>query len=301
MRNRWQYILLALALAVFSWFQVTGREKVDTWLPVSLEMANSPEGLIIRSGMVSKVEVRVRGPKGLVRSLLEQKLAYSIDAANLTVGDNLIEFDAKKLPLSGAFEVVEFKPSRVILDVDRVDERQLPVDVSYAGAIDPYYDLEYIKTTPDVVSVRGPESVLRTMNSIPLVVSDEFGENPPAKWHKEAALVTPEGVEPTPGVVTVEMSILPKTKEIWVKVPLEVEAPDTLLVRPRQDFVRLYIKGPLYLFRNNDFRNDIHAVLRVPRNAPPELNDQPFDVLLPGDVTLERKNPEVVSATVAPR
>ena len=36
MKPNWQYLALALALSLFCWYLVTGREKVDTWMTMPL-------------------------------------------------------------------------------------------------------------------------------------------------------------------------------------------------------------------------------------------------------------------------
>jgi hypothetical protein len=63
--------------------------------------------------MISTVEVRVRGPKGLVRSLDAKRLSYPLDVSSLKPGDNVIDIDSEKMPFSRAFEVVEIKPTQV--------------------------------------------------------------------------------------------------------------------------------------------------------------------------------------------
>jgi len=49
MKPNWQYLALALALSLFCWYLVTGREKVDTWMTMRVEMAGAPEGLYVSS------------------------------------------------------------------------------------------------------------------------------------------------------------------------------------------------------------------------------------------------------------
>ena len=67
---------------------------------MSVEMTNAPKDLTIRKGLVSKIEVRVRGPKGLVRSLDRRKWTYSLDVSRLKVGENLVDIDRERIPLS---------------------------------------------------------------------------------------------------------------------------------------------------------------------------------------------------------
>ena len=99
MKPNWQYLLLAFAMALFCWYLVTGRERVDTWMTMRVEMTGAPEGLYIKNGMVGSVEVLVRGPRGVARKLEENQLVYSLNLGKIVPGKNIILFDAKNVPM----------------------------------------------------------------------------------------------------------------------------------------------------------------------------------------------------------
>lgn len=297
MKN-WQTIILSIALAVFTWFLVTGREVVETWVDMPVVMTNPPEGLIIGEGLVDKIQVRLRGPKGLVGNLPSQNLTYPLDVSKLKVGEQVVDIDYGKIPLPSTYEIIEAKPSRLKLMVDRRITKQIAVEAAWAGDINSDYKLREIVASPDVIEIRGPQTLLRKIAKTRVVMKEDFPNEVPRSWAKDVALELPEEVEASPGQVHVEAFFGPKTRLIWVKVPLEVEPPAGYKVSVSQDYVRLQIEGPVFLFRDNEFRKDVSAKLLFNAELSPGKSDLDYDVVLPEGCRLEKKNPELVITTL---
>jgi YbbR domain-containing protein len=246
--KNWKDIAIALALAILTWYLLTGREKVEAWVDMSVEMTNAPEGLTIRKGLVSKIEVRVRGPKGLVRSLDRRKWTYSLDVSKLKVGENLVDIDRERIPLSMAYEVVEVKPSRLILTVDRVSKKEVPVIAEWRGALRPDFRLIEIKTEPELVEVRGAERQVRQMTQARVLLQLDF-EDPPSLWSEDVPIKLTEGVEANPGQVKVSLRFGPEIKTAWVRVPVRLETSPDLSAQSSQKFVRVQVEAPVASLR----------------------------------------------------
>ncbi|XPV77493.1 MAG: YbbR-like domain-containing protein [Desulfovibrio sp.] len=298
-RRRWMHALLAITLAFFSWYYVSGREKVEIWVPVSVELVNAPEGLIIRSGLNNELEMRIRGPKGLVRTLAEKNISYSVDGKNLKAGQNDITIDPSQLPVSNAFEVVELTPSKLVLHVDKLIEKELPVVPEFKGKLAKYQEMRSIVATPSKMQLKGPETVLNSMKRVKVSVVEDFLNDVPEVWSQEVAATLPDQVESVPAQVRVDLMFGFTRRDIWVKIPLELEVAPGMSVTTNQDFVRLEINGPVPLFLNNKFRKDIHARLRINELFPDgQYDDLQYIVDLPDDVVVVKRNPDVISAKV---
>lgn len=248
MLKNWKDIAIALALAILTWYLLTGREKVEAWVDMNVEMTNAPDGLTIRKGLVSKIEVRVRGPKGLVRSLDRRKWTYSLDVSRLKVGENLVDIDRERIPLSMAYEVVEVKPSRLILSVDRIAKKEVPVIAEWRGALRPDYRLLEIKTQPETVEVRGAERQVRQLTQVRVPVMLDF-DDPPATWTDDVPIKLADGVEANPGQVKVSLRFGPELRTGWVRVPLRLTSTAGTQVQLVQKFVRVQVEGPLAVLR----------------------------------------------------
>lgn len=300
MQKNWQTLALAIFLAVATWYLVTGREKVEVWVPMSVEMTNPPSGLTIRKGMISTVEVRVRGPKGLVRSLDAKRLSYPLDVRALKPGDNVIDIDSEKMPFSRAFEVVEIKPTQVILSVDRIAEKKVAVVPDWTGQVPEDYRLLSKKVVPDSVVVRGPETVLKRLVQVRAQTAVSYDSEPPEAWEDSVSLTLPQEVTSEPGVVRLTLAFGPKTREIWLKMPLTIKAPPGMTVRPSRDVVSLQLEVPVPLLKNDKYKDDISAVMTVDPGLSKGRHELAFQVRgLPDKVRVLKKAPETVTVTVS--
>jgi YbbR domain-containing protein len=286
MLKNWKDICIALALAVLTWYLITGREKVEAWVDMGVEMSNAPDGLIIRKGLISKIEVRVRGPKGLVRSLDRRKWTYSLDVSKLKVGENLVDIDRERIPLSMAYEVVEVKPSRLILSVDRLARKEMPVVAEWRGELPKDYKLLEVKTVPELVEVRGAERQVRAMSQVRLLLQNDF-EDPPATWTDDVPIKLAEGVEANPGQVKVTLRFGPEVKAAWVPVPVRLV---TTLGTTAQTFVknvRVQMEAPLPMLREAEAGRAIpglSATVKVPGGLRPGRHALAYEVEAPAGV-----------------
>lgn len=301
MTIRWQTMLVAFLLAVSTWYLVTGREKVETWIPLPVEMTNTPEGLVIQKGLVKRIEVRVRGPKGMIGTLDFKKLAYPLDVSGLKVGENLIDLDSDKVPLSRAYEIVEVKPDRLILTVDREALKTVPVVVDWTGADKLHRDLQLVelKATPAFVELHGPASELKKLEEVRVSMDTVFEEDSPRFWSEDLPALLPESVKAQPGLVRVDLEIGLKTQRIVVKIrSIEAEPPSGRTVSIADNMVALEIEGPVALFRNDKFRSDIAAYPKIDPDIKPGKHELDYWVSLPQGCRLISKTPERLSAVV---
>jgi len=286
MLKNWKDIGIALALAILTWYLLTGREKVEAWVDMSVEMSNAPGGLIIRKGLISKIEVRVRGPKGLVRSLDRRKWTYSLDVSRLKVGENLVDIDRERIPLSMAYEVVEVKPSRLILSVDRLAKKELPVAAEWRGSLPKDFRLLEIKTVPELVEVRGAERLVKPMTQVRVLLQNDF-EDPPATWTDDVPIKLAEGVEANPGQVKMTLRFGPEVKTMWLGVPVRLNTTLGTTAQTAVKSVRVQVEAPLALLREAQVGHDIPglvALVKVPTGLKPGRHVLPYEVEAPEGV-----------------
>lgn len=295
-KPNWQYLGLAFLLAVFCWYLVTGREKVDVWVPVRLEMTGAPKGLFIKGGMLNSVEALVRAPKGMAGKFEAAPLVYSLDLSRLTAGRNIINFDPKAIPVTKVFSVEEIRPSRMELDVERRITRSFPVKVVLKKALPDALLVAKAATKPREVALTGVENVLDRIQEVktqPIAL-----ENPgPGAFKDKIALDVPEEMEADPVSVEVTLDIAVKQAEAVLKIPVKAEAPHGMNISISPKTVTLTIKGPITTVGADDFKNKVEAVLELKAGLAPGKSASVYHVRMPQECELLSANPETVAVT----
>ncbi|WP_045221097.1 CdaR family protein [Desulfonatronum thioautotrophicum] len=297
MRSNWQYLLLAFALAVFSWYLVSGREKVDTWIQVPVEMVNMPEGYVVRQGMVNRIDVRVRGPRPMVRTIDMRNAFYPLDLAGLQVGMNQLDFENRNLNLSRAIEVVEIVPSRVDLLVDQIITKRVPVQKQLEVELHEDFELRAYAVNPAEVTLRGPRVMVEPVDEVqtqPVLVEDDR----PGRMERSTSLVLPPEVESSPSRVTLQLDFGEKLTEIDLEVRVTALRPTGMEMQLEPSTVQLTVQVPVSLAREADFAERVRIVAAHLGELPSGTHEVGYRVELPVGVMLLRAEPERIQVTL---
>ncbi|WP_353116213.1 CdaR family protein [Nitratidesulfovibrio sp.] len=296
MRSNWQYAVMAFVMSVTLWYMVTGRERVEVVSEVRLEFKGIPQNLVVREGLVNKVSVRVRGPKGLVRVMTARDMGYAIDLSNLKRGTNIVPLTAEKLPEARAFEVVEITPSRLTLEVDAIVEKDVPVTVDINGTIPVDVRIDKAEVTPARVHLRGPESLVSRIDKVKVAVAapalDEAGT-----VEVQATPTLPEATESTPPTVSVRLDTALRVKETTLKREVAVQAPQGLRARVAPRTVTLLLEMPASVAADAEALRAIRVYAEVPEGTGAGQEKLPVRVDLPDRVRLKDISPDTVSVT----
>lgn len=298
MRSNWQSAVMAFIMAVTLWYMVTGRERVEVVSDVRLEFKGIPQNLVVREGLVDKVSVRVRGPKGLVRVMNARDLTHAIDLSGLKRGTNIVPLAAEKLPEARAFEVVEISPARLTLEVDAIIEKDVPVAVEVSGAMPVDMRIDKTEVTPSRVRLRGPEALVSPLTQVKVPVAA------PALDHAgtlevQATPTLPESTEAAPSTVSVRFVTALRSKERTLRREVDAKAPQGLRVRqiaPRT--VTLLLEMPASMAGDAETLRAIRVHVDVGEDAVPGQVKLPVRVDLPDKVRLKDVSPGTVSVTV---
>ncbi|MHC1788917.1 CdaR family protein [Solidesulfovibrio sp.] len=297
MKPNWQYLLLALAMALFCWYLVTGREKVDTWMPMRVEMTGLPEDLYIKNGMVGAVDVLVRGPRGVARKIDESQLVYNLNLGKIVPGKNIVLFESRNVPMPKVYEVVEIRPTRLELDVERRAVKTVPVKVMLRTQPPEGYAMSAAQAVPDTVRVSGPATKLDKITEIrtqPVVLP----QPPPIRFDDRVPLDVPEDVDVSPPAVQVVMGFAARESEVTLRAPLTIRRPKGREVEVTPQAVTLRVKGPAAIVGDKDFPGLVEAALELQPDIEPGKYEASYRVKMPQGCELIEAKPDKVSLTV---
>jgi YbbR domain-containing protein len=153
-------MMLALALAALAW--VVAAEEADPTrierFPQAIPVTPSglPEGMVIVGEFDELVQVTVRVPESIRKSLKIEDFTTTVDLTGLEPGTHEvpIQVELKKQPS----EVIDFEPKYVTLRLEPLVSRSVPVHVQTEGEPTLGYFKGELTVAPSMVTVVGPSS-----------------------------------------------------------------------------------------------------------------------------------------------
>lgn len=212
LRN-WHLKLISLGLAAVLWAQVARTPTSEIGMSVSVEYQNIPAQMEVFGETSERVEVRLRGPSPLLRTLTSEDVSLSIDVKGMTMGNE------KVLPLTPELvhapfgvDVVRVIPARLRLTVEPTAVRQVPIFPNLTGSPAPGFEVATALTTPETVQIEGPSSHVQSMAPIETTPLDVRGRKATFREAVELDIQDPLVRVPRPSPITVEVQIRPRPR-----------------------------------------------------------------------------------------
>jgi YbbR domain-containing protein len=108
--------LLALLLAVVVWTAVGGDVATEIVVPVPVEFRNVPVGVHYEADP-ARVELRVRGPRWMVRQALVTDFSVPVDLSKMAPGEQVVPLRRQSVSAPSSVEVIDISPPQLKLTV----------------------------------------------------------------------------------------------------------------------------------------------------------------------------------------
>ncbi len=294
----WAYLGIAFLLAVFLWYTVTVRDKVDSWMDVRLEFKGTPSNLIIRDGLVNKVSVRLRAASGLTRSISSRSISVALDLSHITKGTTVMQITPEMLSLPSAFHVMEISPQSIQIVADSIETRTVPFESFIVEAPPGDFFVESVRFSPPAVKVRGPETLVAGLKSIriPLSLGNVTRSGTAALT---AVVPVPSSTTVEPAQVNVEVDVEVRTKTVRLTREVVLALPEegrTVKMNPAR--VTVTVDIPESQAGNAETLARVIATVSLPPSAHGGPQKLPVNVLLPEMSALKSVSPKEVTVTV---
>jgi YbbR domain-containing protein len=165
--HNWMLKLLSLVFATTLWVAVASETSSEIGIEVPLEYRNVPAALEITGDATNRVEVRLRGAANTVKDITPKDVATTVDLANMTPGEKLVTLGAHNVQAPFGAEVIRINPSQVRFNLEETMSKIVPVVPTTQGEPSSGFQVGRILVNPASVRVQGPQSRVRSIESVP--------------------------------------------------------------------------------------------------------------------------------------
>ncbi len=207
--------LVALVASILLWYGLAGqrRERIsEKRLMVPLTLVNIPQELVITSDVPERLAVGLRGPLSALRQAeTGSALDAVLDLATAQPGTRTYTIKEDAIQVPRGVQVVSIEPSRITLQLERLETRTVPVAPRVEGEPAPGHVVTGITATPDRIAITGPGSLLTELDTVSCTPVHIDGATGPVEAEAQPVLTHPllHPTSPDPIHVTVEIEPAP--------------------------------------------------------------------------------------------
>ncbi len=182
--------LVALAIAILLWALVRGQGIGSSNIDVPLQVQGLPADLMIINDLPNSVQVTVSGPQTRLSELNAREVHAPLNAAGISgpgVEEKALNIDNIKLP--AGLKVDRVQPDRVVLQIDRLIEREINIEPKVAAPSG--WFVRDIKVVPSSALLKGPEVWLDALGSVKTSLIRPDAK--PGSFEKSVGVESPAG------------------------------------------------------------------------------------------------------------
>ncbi len=163
---KWHIKLLSLGLAAMLWVYVDNLKEKERFVSVPVEVRNIPHGYMLSDGVPPSVKVILKGKESRLALLDETSIIGYIDLENSEKLSRREIMIVDKNSIPQGISVKEITPRIIDVSIERVEERSVMVIPVITGEPPFGYFFEDVIIDPEKVFVSGPESLIKTLESV---------------------------------------------------------------------------------------------------------------------------------------
>ncbi len=167
--HNWLLKFLSLAFATTLWVAVASETSAEIGIEVPLEYHNVPAQMEITGDAANNVEVRLRGAANIVKDITPKQVSTTVDLSNATPGERMIMLTAQNVQAPFGTEVIRINPSQVRISLEQTVSKTVSVIPTTQGQPADGFEIGKVLVNPGKVRVQGPDSRIRSVDSISTV------------------------------------------------------------------------------------------------------------------------------------
>lgn len=161
--------VLALLISVGLWWIVGRDPVVGSRVTARVEFRHAPDSLVMTSDGPFEVEVDVRGPERLIRSLKESDVSALLDLTGTKPGEHTFDLGPRQVQVPRGLTVEQVVPSQIHIDFSPSATRTVDVRPRVIGTFVSGYGITDVFCDPARITIVGPQD---RVNAIDTAITD---------------------------------------------------------------------------------------------------------------------------------
>ncbi len=158
--------LVSILFVIGVWFSFSrGLETLIT-LEIPVEYMNRDPGMEILDASVNTVDIHLIGSGSLIKTIRPEQVKLKLDLEKAVVGSNTFTITSENISLPPGVFLKRVEPSLVEVTLDVPIEKELPLQVDWAGRLAEHLILAEAKLDPEKIRVIGGSQILKNITTI---------------------------------------------------------------------------------------------------------------------------------------
>lgn len=286
--------VVSIAIALLLWGIVLGSRNVEVTKEIPVEVI-TPNEMVAANDVPDRISFRLSGPKAFLRAILDRREdPIRVNLTGAKPGVITYRFFSDNIHLPIGVKVQSINPSSIIIKLEPVRRRDVPVKPVLRGVPPDGYRVAKVQVKPEVVRIKGAESKVDGITEIPTVPLDVHELKQPLE--REAPLdlsrfnVQIDGPLPRVLINVEAASANYRIKNVDVRVLSPLKA------RIQEKTVTVLVRADAQDLSQLD-RSKVFAVVDL-TGKPKGKYREPVRVTLPEEIGLVRVVPEKINVTL---
>ena len=134
---------------------------------VAVELSGLRSGVeLLSDDTPQTVNLRLRGPRDLVRGLMPNQLSVLANLANKEPGERVVQLNLKDVVAPEGVEVLQIEPASIKLRLEPTAKKLVKVEPQILGGLEEGVELYRLTATPSELEIVGPQSQLDALKQL---------------------------------------------------------------------------------------------------------------------------------------
>ncbi|MFC1815178.1 YbbR-like domain-containing protein [Thermodesulfobacteriota bacterium] len=295
---KWILLSLFVGLGIILIWPDVSTDEADIFVPIII--GKRPSGLTIAGPQVKGLEIRVRGPRAVIKTLSDLKLEYVLNLTGISSGVQSVPVQTALIPVPKGISIIGSKPSMLTVTIENEIKKELPIVISFAGEPATGFLITDAVAKPATVILCGPESILSALKKIMTKPIDINGLS--ESFKKELALDLAERLEVVSSSSIIMTDVLIEEKIATKKFKgVSVNGKDSPYgFRITPPVIDIEVKGPVNILEKLEPQRDIKVYVDL-KGLRPGVYVRRAAIRLPVKTTLFGVKPEIFIVKITDR